>query len=57
MTKRINLNTVAKEVAEREQGKEEVNIAQIKEIIKVYNEIMIESYEPSQILEVFERYY
>lgn len=41
----MNLNQLAKEIAKREGKKVQVNIAQIKEILRVMNEILIgESY-------------
>lgn len=53
---KVNLNKLAKAVAAwLEVGKEEVSIAQIKEIIK---ETMLElswAHSPSEILEAFER--
>ncbi len=54
--KKINLNILAKDVAAREKGKKEVNIAQIKEVMKCTFEELIGSYPPSAILEVLERY-
>jgi hypothetical protein len=39
----MNLNGLAQKVAALEEGKKEVNIAQIKEIIKVISVIMYEN--------------
>jgi len=52
---RINMNSMAKVVANMEKGKKEVSIAQIKEILKVF---LIElSFErPSDVLNLVERY-
>lgn len=52
----INLNTVAKEVSIMEDGKEEISIAQIKEVIKEYNIILMRDYTPSEILKMLEKY-
>jgi len=38
----MDLNELAKEIAKREKGKEQVNIAQIKEIISVLGDILYE---------------
>jgi len=35
----MNLNELAKRIAEEEGGKEEVSIAQIKEILRIINDI------------------
>lgn len=51
---KINLNELAKEVA-RDEGKlEEINISQIKEVIK-YTLLELSCYDGYQILEVIER--
>ena len=55
MTK-INMNTFAVAVAKRESGKKEINIAQIKEILKCAFQEFNAQYIPSQMLEVIERY-
>jgi hypothetical protein len=39
MAKRLNLNELAREICEAEGGAEELSIAQVKEIIKIINEI------------------
>lgn len=36
----MNLNELAKEVTKRECGKEEISIAQVKEVIKVINSLI-----------------
>lgn len=41
----MNLNELAKEIAKREKGKKEVNIAQIKEIIRILGDILHEKEE------------
>jgi len=38
--KKMNMNDLAKEIAKKEVGKQEVSIAQIKEILKVVNTIV-----------------
>ena len=48
----INLNKLAKEVSEIEGGAVNLSIAQIKEVIKVYNDILEEQYDPSDILKM-----
>ena len=53
---RINLNKVAKDVSKLESGKEEISIAQIKEVMKVYNEVLVAYYTPADILKMLERY-
>jgi len=50
---KLNLNTLAKNVAEREGGKIEVNIAQIKEVIRhTLDCLSVE--KPSAVLAVLE---
>jgi len=49
----MNLNDLAKEIAKREGGKVQVNIAQIKEIISVLGEIL-EEYGVVECLEILE---
>lgn len=39
----MDLNELAKEIAKREKGKEQVNIAQIKEIIRIFGDILHEA--------------
>lgn len=53
--KRINLNKVAREVALAEAGKEQISIAQVKEVLRVYNRELMFNYSPAQILEMLER--
>jgi len=50
----MNLNILAKEVSEAEGLEEEVNIAQIKEIIKVLFIILEENYPSWEILKAIE---
>lgn len=52
---RINLNTLAKEVAEKEGLRESLSIAQIKEVIKLTISELAEYYLPSEVLELLER--
>jgi len=35
----MNINAFAKRIAELESGKEEINIAQIKEFLRIINEL------------------
>ena len=53
---RINLNKVAKAVAKKEGKKIQVNIAQIKEVIKCFLDVVNENYKISEIVELMERY-
>ena len=39
----MNMNNFAKIVASKEAGKKEVNIAQIKEILKVIREVLLKT--------------
>lgn len=52
---KINLNKIAKEVSGKEGKVENIDIANIKEVIKCFIEVMQE-YKSSEILEVFERW-
>lgn len=52
----INLNKVAKEVSVYEGGKQNLSIAQIKEVMKYYNTILARDYMPSEVLAMIERY-
>ena len=51
---RINMNDMAKIVADREQG-DQVNIAQIKEVMRIFLEELAR-YQDEEILEVVKRY-
>ena len=52
---KINMNHIAKQVALKESGKVEVNIAQVKEVLKIF---LLELAECSdeQVLELINRY-
>ena len=51
----INLNKLARRVTLKEGGKQEISIAQVKEVMKlVFQELAQES--PSDVLKVIERY-
>ncbi len=39
----MNMNAFAKMVAAKEEGKKQVNIAQIKEILKVVREVLLKT--------------
>ena len=51
---RINMNDMAKRVAEREQG-DEVNIAQVKEVLRIFLE-ELSRHHTADVLEVVSRY-
>lgn len=51
---KINLNKVAKEISGLEGQIEQIDIANIKEVMKCFIKVM-KQYKPSEILEVFER--
>lgn len=53
--KRINMNKMAKLVSVGEAGKKEVNIAQIKETIKVFLEELA-LFDDKDIIELIKRY-
>jgi len=55
MVKRINMNDIARVVASKEGGSVEVNIAQIKEVMRIFLE-ELSVYEDDEILEVVKRY-
>lgn len=52
---KINENVLAAAVAKREGGKE-VNIAQIKEVLKVTFHLLARVYKPSEILALIEKH-
>ena len=53
--KRINMNDMARTVALNEEGRTETNIAQIKEVMRVFLEELA-TYDDPEILEVVKRY-
>ena len=53
---RINMNVLAKEVAMCEGKKQQVNIAQIKEVLKCTFEILASDYLMSECCELIERH-
>jgi predicted nucleic acid-binding Zn-ribbon protein len=55
MAKRVNMNDIANTVAIKEQGTYEMNIAQIKQVLRIFLEEM-SSLEDEQILELVKRY-
>ena len=54
--KRINLNTFAREVTLEEGLKQQVSIAQVKEILKITFTKLVDEYLGSEIFEMLERY-
>jgi hypothetical protein len=52
---RINMNAMANLVAANEQGAEEVDIAQIKEVLKVFM-IELGKFDDNLIIQLVERY-
>jgi hypothetical protein len=52
---KINLNSMANRVAMEEMGRTEVNIAQIKEVMRVFLEELAR-YNDEEILEVVKRH-
>lgn len=52
---KVNWNKIAREVARREKGKKEVNIAQIKEIIGCVADELYHEHESWEILEGINR--
>ena len=51
---KINLNKVAEAVVSEEGKKQSVNIAQVKEVLKIALNVL-RSYKPSEVLELLER--
>lgn len=51
----MNLNELAREIAFEERGEVEVNIAQIKEILKIILSILSEL-EPLELFKVLDKY-
>ena len=54
--KKINLNSLAREVTLKEGGKKSLGIGQVKEVMKLLFTELSNNYNASQILEVIERY-
>lgn len=55
--KRINLNKLAREITLEEGKKRQINIAQVKEVLKIFLIKMASDYTPSEIMEMIERYW
>ena len=53
---KINLNKLAKQITDKEGKRQQVNIAQVKEILKVTFHTLIMNYSPSEVMEVIERH-
>lgn len=53
---KINLNKIAKEISGKEGKVENIDIANIKEVMRCFIEVM-QKHKSSEILEVFERGY
>ncbi|MFQ5788523.1 MAG: hypothetical protein ACE5H1_11155 [Thermodesulfobacteriota bacterium] len=53
---KINENTLAKDVADREGGAQKVNLAQIKEIVKCTLDELAENYQPSEVMALVEKH-
>jgi hypothetical protein len=53
--RKINMNTMASWVAADEKGAKEVNIAQIKEVLKVFLN-QLAQFDDEQVLELIKRY-
>ena len=51
---KVNLNKVAKTVSQLEGGAESLSIAQIKEVIRFYNETLVMTHTLSEVLAMFE---
>jgi len=51
----MNLNALAKHIAYKERGKSEVNIAQIKEIMKIIF-IELANLEPLELFKILKKY-
>jgi hypothetical protein len=54
--KRINMNDMAWAVASHEAGKVEVNIAQIKEVLKIFLEELANNHDDEAVFELLSRY-
>jgi phenylalanyl-tRNA synthetase beta subunit len=54
----INLNEFANLIAEKESGKREVDISQIKEILKIVLEELSKqwNYNPEDVIDLFRKY-
>jgi len=53
---KINLNKLAKTVAEEEGGFEEINIAQIKEVMNILIWELANNFKISEVVELLERF-
>ena len=51
----INQNDIARQVSKIEGGKQELSIAQIKEVMKIYNTVLAQE-EPFEVLKMLKRY-
>lgn len=51
---KINLNTLAKTIASEEGKLVEVNVAQIKEVLRITLDILANDYQPSEVLALLE---
>jgi len=52
---KINQNVLAKNISEFEIG-EEISIAQIKEVMRIYNALLANHHKPSEVLAMLEKY-
>jgi hypothetical protein len=50
---KINQNTLAKEISQQEGGLDELNIGQIKEVLRITLELLAEK-KPSEVLALLE---
>lgn len=55
LVRRINMNSMANTVALKEKGRTETNIAQIKEVMKIFLEELA-TYKDEEIIELVNRY-
>ena len=53
---KINQNTLAQQIAAVESGKEEVNIAQIKEVLRRTLDVLAQEYQMSEVLKLIEEH-
>lgn len=51
----MNLNNIAVEVSRIEGGKQNLSIAQIKEVMRIYNQLLALK-EPWEVLQMLKRY-
>jgi hypothetical protein len=52
----MNMNEVAKEVTMREGGKVNLSIAQVKEVLRIYNDLLANNYFPADVIRTIGRY-